>query len=141
MTTTYPKLTKAQKRKDALNKHYILCGQLGAITGSKFTGKKISTELFKIEKLAHEGATAYNNGEKFQHFDFRSDQNAWENFSRMITLCVKDILGSIPLGFFVNGDSRGYALKIEKNIDSQSNINIPLEQDWGGFQILSPEIK
>ena len=47
---------------------------------------------------------------------------------------VQKIFDNKLEGFFINYDSRGYALKIKAE-------NSPLEQDWGGYYILSPEIQ
>jgi hypothetical protein len=142
MTT---KLNKKDTRKHNLEKHYNLCEQLVKLCGGTMNGKKASLELFKLEKVAHDGATAHCNGEayllnekSFQYrFDFHSDENAWEAFSKAITDKLGKILGSIPEGFFVNGDARGYALKI----DSDKKLPLDLHQDWGGYQILSPTIE
>lgn len=144
MTTTI-KLNKKEQRKANIEKHYQLCEQLGKITGSKLSGKKISIELFKLEKLAHDGATARCNGENArayfpgripEDFDFNRDENAWETFCERVEDQMRNILGSIPTGFFVNGDPRGYALKLEEN-----SIDLPMHTDWGRYQILSPTIE
>lgn len=44
--------------------------------------------------------------------------------------------GNVPEGFFVNGDPRGYALKLDND-----KVKIPegMHTDWGGFGILAPE--
>lgn len=143
-------MTKTQLRKERLEKHYQLCLELGKLYGSpylksKTPGKKISTELMKLEQLAHAGATAYCNGETFDvhlkgygmfPFKFSSDENAWEKFCEMITKKLNQIFSKPLPGFFVNGDARGYALKCEEG-------SIPLEgmnTDWGRYQILSPDL-
>ena len=41
--------------------------------------------------------------------------------------------GSLPEGFFVNGDPRGYALKL----DSEHGGAVS-RRDWGGYGILAP---
>jgi hypothetical protein len=43
--------------------------------------------------------------------------------------------GSIPDAFFINGDPRGYALKV-----AHPNPPEGLHRDWGGYGILAPEI-
>jgi len=45
------------------------------------------------------------------------------------------VLGGLPPGFFVNGDPRGYALKLEPG-----SVPFPLHEDWGRYQILAPVI-
>lgn len=134
-------MTKLESRKETLENHYQLCGKLGALTGSTKTGKKISVELMKLEKIAHDGATAHCNGDEAflangLEYLFRSSEHAWPMFCAMIENRLEGILGSTPKGFFVNGDARGYALKI----DSDSKLPLDLHQDWGGYQILSPDL-
>lgn len=52
----------------------------------------------------------------------------------IITAEVKDILGDIPQGFFINGDPRGYALKLDPEQGADTS---GFETDWGRFGILS----
>jgi hypothetical protein len=51
---------------------------------------------------------------------------------------VRGILGYIPRGFFVNGDPRGYALKIDNE-----KVTVPagITTDWGGYGCLAPTFK
>ena len=43
--------------------------------------------------------------------------------------------GTLPNGFFINRDPRGYALKLENN-----SVPYRLHKDMGGYQILAPQI-
>jgi hypothetical protein len=43
--------------------------------------------------------------------------------------------GKLPQGFFINGDPRGYSLKIDGAAVPQG-----LETDWGQYGILAPEL-
>lgn len=61
---------------------------------------------------------------------------SWEAFCGLVQLEVSRILGKLPAGFFVNGDARGYALKISPPIEG-----LTLHQDWGSNQILAPVIE
>jgi hypothetical protein len=49
-----------------------------------------------------------------------------------IEKAVKKLLPGVE-GFFINGDPRGYSLKIKEKIYPE------LHQDWGGYGILAPE--
>ena len=40
---------------------------------------------------------------------------------------------------FVNGDPRGYALKIDDSYVKKFNLKI--ERDWGGYGIIAPDFK
>ena len=107
----------------------------------KLSGLQIWRKLRQIEKVAHDGATAYCNGEAVFHqgqaFNFRRDETAWHRFSAYIRTQVGSVLGQIPAGFFLNGDARGHALKL----DSET-VTIPegMETDWGRDGILAAEI-
>lgn len=140
MKTIY-KETKKDRRNAFLEKHYKRCELLGDACGSRFTGKKISVELMKLERIAHNGATAYCNGESFAVigrgvFHFSADENAWDDFASWVKAQVAYILGSVPKGFFVNGDARGYALKLEAGSYPFMDYT-----DWGSYQILSPSLE
>lgn len=108
------------------------------------SGLQIWRALRKIECDANRAAIAYCNGESFSLvrgsyvFDFTKDATeAWELLSGYITSRVVGVLGILPAGFFVNGDPRGYALKIDPE-----NGTVPpgMHKDWGGYGILAPEI-
>lgn len=54
--------------------------------------------------------------------------------------------GKLPKGFFINGDPRGYSLKLDPEAwkvsdNAQENYEaLPIKyQDWGGYMILAPE--
>lgn len=110
------------------------------------SGLSLWRKLRKVEGLASRGATAYCNGERLEvtnasgtrSYDFRSNENAWEAFvTREIIPAVRRILGRLPDGFFVNGDPRGYSLKIDND---KTAVPAGLHADWGGYGILAPEI-
>jgi len=46
---------------------------------------------------------------------------------------IARILGYVPAGLLINGDPRGYALKVQPE-----NAN-DLPKDWGGYGILAPD--
>ena len=54
--------------------------------------------------------------------------------------------GKLPKGFFINGDPRGYTLKLDPEAwkvsdDARENYEaMPIKfTDWGGYMILAPE--
>jgi hypothetical protein len=146
------KLNKRERRAAALLAHYDTCERLAAALGAPagtVDGKKISVALLHLEKVAHDGATAYCNGETFSApklrdapFHFGRDENAWDNLTKLIALRMECVFGKLPPGFFVNGDARGYALKIDpENTEGRALIeSVRLHTDWGRNGILSPEI-
>jgi hypothetical protein len=92
---------------------------------------------------ASQAATAQCNGAKYLMQPFR-DESAWESFKEMIAARVNIAFGgklAVP-GFFVNGDPRGYALKIDNETPEGKALiqKTKMHTDWGGYGILSPEI-
>jgi len=43
--------------------------------------------------------------------------------------------GELPAGFHLNGDPRGYALKLKADRDALPGAH----RDWGGYVVLSPD--
>jgi hypothetical protein len=83
--------------------------------------------------------------------DFHSDkcEAHWEWFALEIKRRVEQLFGCLPPGFFVNGDPRGYALKLDPEAPQVEGLpsakalieSARLHRDWGGYGILSPEIE
>ncbi len=141
-------MTKSQTRQAALEKHYTVCEALGRHLGmNEPDGKTISVHLFILEREMHKCAEAYCNGEKVSitfnrqrhEFDFRNDEEAWEKACEVGHSALRKIFNGHSIkGAFFNGDARGYAVKLEPN---SIQIDPPLHRDFGGYQILSPEIE
>ena len=160
MNTTIEKpMTKKARRAAQLLAHYATCERLAAycvrglvkncVTGaSRYDGKKIAVALLKLEREAHAGATALCNGEAYQmpgdpRFDFCADENAWDQFTALIEERVAAVFGGhTPAGLYVNGDARGYALKIDPDDAAGTELieAVGMHTDWGRNGILSPEI-
>ncbi len=122
--TTQPHIDRARathhKALEALARQ---CG--GA---SRHTGLQLWRKLRQIEQVASRAATKLCNGE--------IEQEQFDAEKGNIKTRVISILGGLPPGFFVNGDPRGYALKLEPG-----SVPFPLYEDWGKFQILAPVIE
>jgi hypothetical protein len=110
------------------------------------SGLQIWRKLVQLERLAHAGATAQCNGEPIRivwplfgvrEYDFNKTENAWEQLSDVVRDCIRNIFGQIPQGFFVNGDARGYALKLDPD---KTTIPQGMHTDWGRNGILAAEI-
>jgi hypothetical protein len=85
--------------------------------------------LHRVEARHARAAVALCNGEISQaEYDARAERNV---------AAVARILGCAPAGLSLNGDPRGYALKL----DPERGAKIPagLQRDWGGNGILAPE--
>lgn len=149
---TEPKLTKKQQRILALETHYLRCANLAKLCGHPNPdGKKISVALWKLEKEAHNAATAQCNGEEYQGQPYRSSVKAshqapalseWEYFEDSIKGRLSAILGSVPAGYYLNQDARGYALKISPDYPQGAVLirDAGMHTDWGGNGILSPDL-
>lgn len=91
--------------------------------------KKLRTLEAKAEKLAVD----YCNGEN----GITSDN--WSDKIAPVMVRVDKILNYAKKGVpvFLNGDPRGYALKIDDKYIRENNINI--YRDWGGYGIIAPD--
>ena len=69
------------------------------------------------------------------------DGDKFEVESKKILKSVNKLLhnSSGRVKVFVNGDPRGYALKIED--DQMRSKGWNLEHDWGGYGLIAPEIR
>jgi hypothetical protein len=147
-------MNKKQQRAENLIRHYFNIAQLyQQTTGKEITqqeAKNISNKLRKLERLATIETTAQNNGYYIEptpldwktgraeklHLKLDEQGSCPESDAKLdeIIKKVQKIFDNKLEGFFINYDSRGYALKIKAD-------NSPLGQDWGGYYILSPEIQ
>lgn len=98
-------------------------------------------KLRRLEVEAARGALAYCNGEM--------ETPAWEEFSDKILARVEKILqtrlmlSDVP-PVLVNGDPRGYTLKISDEWMARDcaghRTGKKLHKDWGGYGILAPDL-
>lgn len=84
--------------------------------------------LRHLENRAHNAAEKYCNGEVMGL--------SYEMVISQIEESVLKLCGGKLVGFFANGDPRGYALKIESD-----NLPEGMHKDWGGYGIIAPEFK
>jgi len=128
--------TKLERRKNELERHYAALTKLAELCGvSNPDGKKISSKLRLIESKAHKDATDWCNG------DIDSEQ--WEVREIGYTVQVIKLFNNKLDGLRINGDARGYTLKIESefmNPHTGKYKDIGLKTDWGGYGLLAPEI-
>ena len=91
---------------------------------------QLSKRLFRLENKAHRLAVDFCNGD--------IDQLTWDSEASKILDKVQAIL-KYKKNIFVNGDARGYALKIDDNYIRSNNFNI--YRDFGGYGIIAPDFK
>jgi hypothetical protein len=112
---------------------------LNAIFNTGIEPVKLCKSLRRLEAKAHQLATDYCNGENGVNTE------NWEIKTAPILAAVRKILypngmtgdGQKDWCIFLNGDCRGYALKIRS--EYVSNNNIAIYKDWGGYGILAPD--
>jgi len=95
---------------------------------------KLCKKLRRIETAANGNATDYCNG--------IIDCDQWSRKAADYKRKVIDLLG-FPSGMdycpvMVNGDPRGYALKLDDGLTRLNNWQI--QRDWGGYGLLAPDI-
>jgi hypothetical protein len=91
---------------------------------------KLCKRLFRLENKAHKLALDFCNGE--------IDQLEWDQKANKILTKVEAILKNKKV-LFLNGDARGYALKIDDGYIRNNNLNI--HRDWGGYGIIAPDFR
>ena len=130
-------MNKRDERKARLERHYKTLEMLADKCGVNAEGKKLSLKLWKLELEATKITTAYCNGE----IDGGEDGEKIDSMLQSIENQVTALFNNRLSGFHLNRDPRGHALKIEDEIVRTVYADIPLERDWGGYGLLSPEIK
>ena len=128
------KTTKAERRQSALRRHYEFLERLSEFLGKKQDGKKLSLKLLALEKRGHRAATDYCNGDM--------GEPKWKFERAHLIKEVESAFGVTVPGLLINGDARGYALKIDDGfVRDYYPSEIAFYRDWGGYGILSPEIE
>lgn len=121
--------------------HFQKCEALASRCGvEKPNGEAISRALARLENVTCRAAVAQCNGEDYQGQPFRQEED-WEAFKDNIKAKIAALFGgSVPPGFFINSDPRGYALKIDNEHPRGLALirELKLHTDWGGYGILSP---
>ena len=124
-------MTKKEKMYARIEKHGA---NLNRIFQTKLDNVTLCKKLFTLEHKAHKLAEDYCNGLVDTEYEYHSE-------TAKILDKVNGILGNVwrkkHVPVFVNGDPRGYALKIESDYVRDNNIEI--ERDWGGYGLLAPD--
>ena len=121
-------MTKRDKMYQEIEKHG---NNLNAIFNTGIDTVKLSKKLFSLENKAHRLSTQYCNGD--------IDMDAWDVETNKILASIAKVLDpdNADVEILVNGDCRGYALKIRFDDTDARNQNI--YTDWGGYGILAPD--
>ena len=109
--------------------HAALLSMLPIEKREKTTGLSMWLKLRRIEGEAEAIGLRLCNGPEMAEGD---QERAVADVTRRVGLVFG---GKLPKGFFVNLDPRGYALKLEAGSGPEA-----LHRDFGGYQILAPQI-
>lgn len=102
------------------------CDALAKLAGGG-DGEAIYRSLRRIEARAHRQAERECNGELSERESATLDTRTKAQVAKLFN-------GETPAGFFINGDPRGYALKLKSEFRPEG-----LSQDLGGYGILAPK--
>ena len=127
------KMNKAERKQIQLERHYQALEQLAKLCGvDNANGKKLSNKLRQIEAIGEKASLDYCNGD--------IDPDQFDSITGEITGNVQYLFNNNLKGLFVNSDCRGYALKIKTETMQNEYKEIRLQNDWGGYGLLAPEI-
>ena len=114
--------TKAERQQEWKSRHLKALAELG-FTGSYRT-------LRTLENRMRNAALSFCN-------DSNYDEDKLEAMKDKTRADVAKLFGgTLPNGFIINSDPRGYALKIDNEL---AELPQGLHHDFGGYGILAPE--
>ena len=120
-----------KEQKETLYKNIKKHGDnLKAIFKIDIDSIKLCKMLFRLENKAHQLATDFCNGD--------INQLEWDTKGDKILAKVETILKD-KKNLLLNGDARGYALKIDDKYIRDNNLTI--YRDFGGYGIIAPDFR
>lgn len=124
-------MTKKERMYQRIEKHGA---DLNRIFNTDLDNITLCKRLRRLEAKAHKLAEDYCNGVN------GVDSENWDDKCEPILEAVNKIIHFMDAQFavFVNGDARGYALKIDFG-GSVAETDVKLHKDWGGYGILAPD--
>ena len=119
-----------QRMNKRIEKHGTDLNRIFGLTDDPIKTAKM---LHRFEVKASRLAMDYCNGEN------GVDADTWGPASDKIldALDKKIHFKAQGIPVFINGDARGYALKIDDDYTRAKNLDI--HRDWGGYGVLAPE--
>jgi len=93
----------------------------------------LSKKLFRLERRMHYLTTLECNGDASETYSENETTAILKSLNKLLDFKAQNI----PV--FVNGDCRGYALKIKDDYIRDNNLKI--ERDWGGYGLIAPDFK
>ena len=120
-----------KEQKETLYKNIKKHGDnLKAIFKIDIDSTKLCKMLFRLENKAHQLATDFCNGD--------INQLEWDTKGDKILAKAETILKD-KKNLLLNGDARGYALKIDDKYIRDNNLTI--YRDFGGYGIIAPDFR
>ena len=105
---------------------------LNAIFNTGIDPLTLCIKLRRIENRIHMHAINYCNGVMLYSAYNQAEKRALTAVNKLLNFRAQNV----PV--FINGDPRGYALKIKEDW-IRNNHSIRLECDWGGYGLIAPE--
>jgi hypothetical protein len=95
--------------------------------------KRVYQNLILIERIGRGAAESYCNG--------TIDSDAYDSILNNIKERIRrlELPNRIMLNIHLNGDPRGYFLKLDDDFTRKELLNFEIEKDWGGYAILVPQ--
>lgn len=124
-------MNRRERMKDQILWHALRLNKALGLGLDVDNAVKLCKQLHRLEIKAHRLAEDYCNG--------LIEVDKWETETDKILARVNKLTHYVDAGIpvIINGDPRGYALKIDAEYVAEHNLNI--HRDMGGFGILAPE--
>jgi len=113
--------------------------QLNKIFNTSIEPVALCKKLRRLENKAHNLTTMECNGEIEETESIKIRAEIRKALIKVLNLSPEyPLCGDDSYPIFINGDARGYALKISDEWIRNSNIDI--YKDWGGYGIIAPDL-
>jgi len=123
-------MTKKQRKAESILRHGFRLQRIFPAT-REMSPVALAKSLHRIEVEAHRLAEAECSRPLAEGYSERKESSILRRLDALLGFKA----AGVPV--FLNGDPRGYALKIEDSYVREHNVEI--ERDWGGYGILAPE--
>lgn len=91
----------------------------------------LSKAALKLERFIHQAELDDCNGTASDESVAKREEAARRRFQKLFGTKLEG-------DFFINGDARGYTLKVKDSAMRKQNIDLP--RDWGGYGIIAPDL-
>jgi len=129
-------MNKREKLKEKIENHALKLMAIFPVP-NHYNKLDLCKGLFRLENKAERLALAYCNGDIEEERYEKESNKVLEKVGALLGLGTWGELNQYTL--FVNGDPRGYALKIDSDYVKAHDLDIP--KDWGGFGLIAPDLR